>query len=84
MVIKENWGYPNTVWFGIGRSNDLSKACKMLNNKKPLLVTDKDLAKKEMVINIIEENKKKNLFIDIFSDLKGNPLGSNVKNGVHV
>ena len=82
MVIKENWGYPNTVWFGIGRSNDLSKACKMLNIKKPLLVTDKDLAKKEMVINIIEENKKKNLFIDIFSDLKGNPLGSNVKNGV--
>jgi len=82
MVIKENWAYPNTVWFGIGRSNDLSKACKMLDIKKPLLVTDKDLAKTEMVINIIEENKKKNLFIDIFSDLKGNPLGSNVKNGV--
>jgi len=82
MVIKENWAYPNTVWFGIGRSNDLSKACKMLDIKKPLLVTDKDLAKIEMVINIIEENKKKNLFIDIFSDLKGNPLGSNVKNGV--
>jgi alcohol dehydrogenase class IV len=38
---KENWGYPNTVWFGDGRIKDLSKACEHLNIRKPLLVTDK-------------------------------------------
>ena len=27
----ENWGYPNTVWFGNGRITDLPKACKILN-----------------------------------------------------
>jgi len=32
----ENWGYPNTVWFGNGRIADLPKACKILNIKKPL------------------------------------------------
>ena len=80
----ENWGYPNTVWFGNGRIKDLAKACKTLGIKKPLLVTDKDLAKTNMVIETIEMNKKENLPTNIFSDLKGNPLGSNVKKGVKV
>ena len=78
----ENWGYPNTVWFGNKRINDLQKACKILNIKKPLLVTDKDLAKTNMVLNAIETNKKNSLPTEIFSDLKGNPLGSYVQNGV--
>ena len=33
----ENWGYPNTVWFGNGRIKDLPKACKILNIKKPII-----------------------------------------------
>ena len=31
---KENWGYPNTVWFGYDRIKDLSKACNHLNIKR--------------------------------------------------
>jgi len=79
---KENWGYPNTVWFGNGRINDLPKACKILNIKKPLFVTDKDLAKTSMVLSVIELIKKNSLPTEIFSELKGNPLGSHVLNGV--
>ena len=79
---KENWGYPNTVWFGNGRIRDLAKACKHLNIKKPLLVTDKDLVKNEMILNAVESNKKDSVTTEIFSDLKGNPLGSHVENGV--
>ncbi len=44
-----NWNYPNTVWFGNKRIKDLAKACKILNIKKPLFVTDKDLIKTKMV-----------------------------------
>ena len=80
--IFENWGYPNTVWFGNGRIKDLTKACKALGIKKPLLVTDKDLAKTKMVEEALETNKKANLPTIVFSDLKGNPLGSQVKKGV--
>ena len=76
-----NWNYPNTVWFGNERIKDLPKACKILNIKKPLFVTDKDLAKTKMVENALEINKKANLPTAVFSDLKGNPLGSSVKNG---
>ena len=44
---ENNWGYPNTVWFGSGRINKLPKACNIFNIKKPLLVTDKDLVKQK-------------------------------------
>jgi alcohol dehydrogenase len=79
-----DWGYPNTVWFGNGRIKDLPKACKVLDIKKPLFVTDKDLAKTKMVEETLEINKRANLPTVVFSDLKGNPLGSNVKKGVEV
>ena len=79
-----DWGYPNTVWFGNGRIKDLPKACKILNIKKPLFVTDQDLAKSKMVEETLEINKRVNLPTIIFSDLKGNPLGSQVKKGVDV
>jgi len=79
-----NWGYPNTVWFGNGRIKDLPKACKVLGIKNPLFVTDKDLAKVKMVEDTLEINKRVKLPTAIFSDLKGNPLGSQVKKGVEV
>ena len=79
-----NWNYPNTVWFGNGRIKDLAKACNILNIRKPLFVTDKDLIKTKMVQEALEINKKENLATVVFSDLKGNPLGSNVKKGSEI
>ena len=79
-----DWGYPNTVWFGNGRIKDLPKACKILDIKKPLFVTDQDLAKTKMVENTLEINKSAHLTTVIFSGLKGNPLGSQVKKGVEI
>ena len=62
-----DWSYPNIVWFGNGRIKDLVKACKILNIKKPLLVTDKDLVKTKMVEEALEINKKANLSTVVFS-----------------
>ena len=42
---KLNWNYPTSMWVGDNRIRDLSLACKDLNIKKPLLVTDKGLGK---------------------------------------
>jgi len=77
-----NWGYPNIVWFGNGRINKLPNACNIFNIKKPLLVTDKDLAKTQITIKVIDINKKAKISTEIFSDLKGNPFGSHVQKGV--
>jgi len=77
-----NWNYPTTMWVGKDRINDLGKACKQLNIKKPLLVTDGGLAKTKMVLNILKQLKIEGLEINIFSNVVGNPTGTNVNEGV--
>ena len=81
---NSNWNYPTTVWFGEGRIKDLHIACKNLGIKKPLFVTDKNLAKTDLVKKVIEDNSKKSLSINVFSNIKGNPVGSNVDEGVKI
>jgi len=81
---NSNWNYPTTVWFGEGRVKDLYVACKNLKIKKPLLVTDKDLAKSDLVKKITNDQNLKNLSINVFSNIRGNPVGSNVNEGVEV
>ena len=49
---KFNWNYPTTMWVGENRIKDLSLACKILEIKKPLLVTDNNLSKSNIVKNI--------------------------------
>ena len=46
---KYNWNYPTTMWVGKDRINDIAEACKNLNITKPLFVTDKQLAKTDIV-----------------------------------
>jgi len=46
---KYNWNYPTTMWVGENRINDIASACKNLNIKKPLLVTDNGLAQSDIV-----------------------------------
>ena len=81
---NSNWNYPTTVWFGEGRVKDLYLACKNLKIKKPLLVTDKDLGKSDLVKKITNDQNLKKLSINVFSNIKGNPVGSNVDEGVEV
>ena len=57
--MKSNWNYPTTMWVGENRIKDLSIACKTLNINKPLLVTDSGLAKSKIVINVLEEFKRR-------------------------
>lgn len=83
-MTNSNWNYPTTVWFGEGRIKDLYIACKNLKIKKPLFVTDKDLAKTDFIKKIISDRNLKNLSINIFSNIKGNPVGSNVDEGVQI
>ena len=82
--MKFNWNYPTTVWVGENRVNDLSEACKNLNIKKPLFVTDKDLINLPFVKDIISLNLKKFDEFTIFSNFSGNPYGENVDEGVNL
>jgi alcohol dehydrogenase class IV len=77
-----NWNYPTTMWVGENRIKDLGYACKKLNINKPLLVTDNGLAKSKIIEDAVRLLKKENLTVEIFSNVVGNPNGSNVEEGV--
>ena len=76
-----NWNYPTNVWFGVDRSKEIQKACDTLGIKNPLIVTDPGLLQTSIIDEI---NNSLSSNTQIYSDVQGNPTGSNVTNGVKV
>ena len=74
-----NWNYPTTMWFGLNRIKDIQKACDDLNMKNPLIVTDPGILQTDIINKI---NNSLNQSTDIFSNVKSNPTGQNVEDGV--
>ena len=81
---KYNWNYPTNMWVGEGRIKDIGKACKSLNIQKPLLVTDKGLAQSNIVNNTLLILKNNQFSAELYSNVVGNPNGTNVEEGVHI
>ena len=79
---KYNWNYPTTMWVGENRINDIAIACESLGITRPLLVTDKGLAKTDIVKNTLLILKEKNIITKLYSNVVGNPTGKNVIEGV--
>ena len=79
---KYNWNYPTTMWVGENRINDISLACKSLNINKPLLVTDKGLAQSNIVKSVLSILKGDGISVALYSNVIGNPTGTNVNEGV--
>ena len=77
-----NWNYPTTMWVGENRVEDLSVACNNLKINNPLFVTDKDLINLPFVKNVIFDLNKNFKKLTTFSNFSGNPIGSNVDEGV--
>jgi len=77
-----NWNYPTAIRAGIGRISELADACKTLGMKSPLLVTDPGLAALPMVTDALAACEEAGLDCRLFSNIKGNPTGKNVNDGV--
>jgi len=82
--MKANWNYPTAVRVGAGRVSELADVCRDLNMNSPLLVTDPGLAGLPMVAAIVAQCEQAGLRIGLFSDIKPNPTGSNVNDGIEV
>ena len=80
---KYNWNYPTTMWVGENRINDIALACKNFDINKPLLVTDKGLAQSEIVKKTLSILKDNNISAELYSNVIGNPTGTNVNEGVN-
>ncbi len=81
-TLTGTWGYPTQVLFGPGRIAELARACRGLGMRQPLLVTDPGLASLPMVQDALAANEAAGLPTGLFSEVKPNPVGRNVEDGV--
>ena len=82
MSQKANWNYPTSVRFGAGRIAELGDACKAAGIARPLFVTDPGLAGLPMTKAAVDGVKAAGLGVAVFSEIKSNPVESNVAAGV--
>jgi len=81
-IPNRNLNYPTAIKFGAGRIKELADHCKAVGIKRPLLVTDPGLAASPMVAAIVADLKKANFPIQVFSDVRPNPIEANITAGV--
>ena len=79
-----NWNYPTPIWFGLNRSLEIVSALKNLNITKPLVVTDPQFSETDCFKKIMRHLSDASIQFSTFTNLKGNPTGKNVNDGVKV
>ena len=77
-----NWNYPTSVRFGAGRIQELPELCKSIGMLRPLLVTDRGLGSAPITTAALDSLKEAGLGAALFSDLKPNPVESNLAAGL--
>ena len=80
-IPNRNFNFPTAVKFGNGRVKELAEHCKANGISRPLFVTDKGLAAMPMVAGIMADLKKAGLKVQMFSEVKPNPVEENVLQG---
>jgi alcohol dehydrogenase class IV len=82
MQLIGNWNYPTSIRFGAGRIGELPATCRELGMKKPLLITDSQLAGNPITRDALERCKSEGLDCGLFANVSGNPTGDQVEAGV--
>ncbi len=79
-----NWNYPTAVKVGAGRVRELPQWCESLGMRRPLLITDPGLAALPLIGSVLDHCRSADLECGLFHDIKGNPTGKNVDDGVAI
>ena len=82
MHLQGNWNYPTAIRFGAGRIGELADAVTTAKMRNPLFVTDPTLAKMPMTQDAMASLASSGLAVRLFSEIKPNPVESNVTAGV--
>ncbi|WP_226666096.1 iron-containing alcohol dehydrogenase [Microbulbifer aggregans] len=77
-----NWNYPTAMHVGAGRVAELPNLCREMGMATPLLVTDPGLAALPVMQRVVENCLTAGIPTTVFSEIKGNPTGKNVHDGV--
>jgi len=82
--LVSKWNYPTTVRFGAGRISELADALNATGIKRPLFVTDPGLAKLPVVPKTLKLLDDAGIKYGVFSDVRPNPVESNLTAGIEV
>ena len=82
--LTAKWNFPTTVLFGPGRIKELPAVLKAAGIQNPLFVTDPGLAKLPVVASTLTILNEGGVRHAVFSDVKPNPVESNLYAGVKV
>jgi alcohol dehydrogenase len=82
MEFRGNWNYPTSVRFGVGRASELGQVAASCGIARPLLVTDANLARLPMVAEAVGLLERAGMPAAVFSDVRSNPVESNIAAGV--
>lgn len=77
-----NWNYPTAIRFGPGRIQELPDACGELSIGRPLLVTDPGVMHLPWFTGVLARLTHEGMEVEVFSDVRSNPTGENVAEGV--
>lgn len=80
--LTAKWNYPTTVRFGAGRIAELPDALAATGIKRPLFVTDPGLAKLPVAAATLRLLDDAKVPYGVFSDVKPNPVESNLAAGI--
>lgn len=76
------WNYPTTILFGAGRIRELPDSLRNNGISKPLFVTDPGLARLPAVAATLAILEKAGIPHSVFSDVRPNPVESNLAAGI--
>ncbi|MGO4833147.1 iron-containing alcohol dehydrogenase, partial [Rhizobiaceae sp. 2RAB30] len=82
--LVSKWNYPTTVRFGQGRIAELPEVLAATGIKRPLFVTDPGLAKLPVVAKTLKLLADAKVPHGVFSEVKPNPVESNLAAGIEV
>ncbi|TNC81147.1 MAG: alcohol dehydrogenase [Oleiphilus sp.] len=83
-ALTAQWNYPTRICCGPGEVKSLPEKCFELGFRSPLLVTDPGLIQLPMTQALLDNCKDAGLALGTFSQVKANPNGQNVYDGVRV
>lgn len=78
------YNFPTTIRFGAGSSKELADYLVKNKLSRPLFVTDPTVVQLEFFKDIIKDVQKKNISVEIFSNIQKNPIKSDVYKGTDV
>jgi alcohol dehydrogenase len=82
--LVSKWNYPTTVRFGAGRISELPDVLKDAGITNPLFVTDPGLAKLPVTASTLKLLADAGVPHGVFSEVKPNPVESNLSAGIEV